>query len=65
MENSNNTSGKTFLFGALIGAALAWFLSPKTGKENRKEALEKVDELKKKVEGKTVKEVLENVFGKN
>lgn len=52
------------LFGALLGGAAAFFLSPKSGKENREMAAKTVKDLKSRYEGKSVDEIAEDVFGK-
>ena len=42
----SKNKGKYFLFGSIIGFLLGLFLAPKKGSELRKEAKEKMDEIK-------------------
>ena len=42
----SKNKGKYFLFGSIVGFLLGLFLAPKKGSELRKEAKEKMDEIK-------------------
>lgn len=49
--------------GALLGGVAAIFLSPKSGKENREMAKEKLADWKKRFEDKPPQEVAKEIFG--
>lgn len=49
--------------GAVLGGVAAFFLSPKTGKENREAAIKKLEEWKQRFEDKTPQEVAKEIFG--
>ncbi len=51
------------LLGALLGGAAAFFLSPKSGKENREMAKKKLAEWKERYEGKSPEEIAKEIFG--
>lgn len=55
--------GAGLVLGALLGGAAAFFLSPKTGKENREMAKKKLAEWKERYEGKTPEEIAKEIFG--
>ncbi|QQS43306.1 YtxH domain-containing protein [Candidatus Roizmanbacteria bacterium] len=55
--------GAGLLLGALLGGAAAFFLSPKTGKENREMAKKKLAEWKERYEGKSPEEIAKEIFG--
>lgn len=55
--------GAGLVLGALLGSAAAFFLSPKTGKENREMAKKKLAEWKKRYEGKSAEEIAKEIFG--
>lgn len=62
---SNKTSFKSgLLFGAVLGGLAAFFLSPKSGKENRELAQSKFEELRKMLKEKKVDEVVKEIYGK-
>ncbi len=55
--------GAGLLLGALLGGAAAFFLSPKSGKENREMAKKKLAEWKERYEGKSPEEIAKEIFG--
>ncbi|MBP9691547.1 hypothetical protein KBD81_05720 [Candidatus Woesebacteria bacterium] len=55
--------GAGIVLGALLGGVAAFFLSPKSGKENRELAKNKLAEWKKKYEGKGPEEIAKEIFG--
>ncbi len=55
--------GTGLLLGALLGGAAAFFLSPKSGKENREMAKKKLEEWKERYEGKSPEEIAREIFG--
>ena len=63
MNNKKTPFSAGIILGALIGGVAAYFLSPRTGKENREMAKEKWDEMKQKMEGKKLDEVIKEIFG--
>jgi len=65
MSDSSKTSkfGLGLLFGALAGGLAAFFLSPKSGPENREMVAKKVKELEKLLKDKNLDEKLKKIFG--
>lgn len=59
-----NSVLKDFIKGAIVGGLLVAFLTPKTGEEMRKVALEKLDELSEKAKNINVEEVRDTIFKK-
>jgi len=59
-----NSMLKDFLKGAIVGGLLVAFLTPKTGEEMRKLALEKLDELRDKAKNVNVEDVRDGIFKK-
>lgn len=55
--------GAGLLFGALLGGAAAFFLSPKSGKENRELAKKKWAALHLTLKTKTKEEIVKEIFG--
>ena len=55
--------GAGLVLGALLGGAAAFFLSPKSGKENREMAKKKLAEWKERYEGKSAEEIAQEIFG--
>ncbi len=62
-KKSGSIFGIGVLLGTVIGGLTAFFLSPKSGKENREDVMKKVGELKKLLEEKHVDEIVKDVFG--
>ncbi len=64
----NQPKKSRFGIGVLIGAALgslaAFFLSPKSGKENREMVLQKLEDIKKLLKNKSLDEIVTEIFGK-
>lgn len=58
---SKKSGAGKFILGAVAGAVAGIFLAPKSGKESRKEALDKANELLLKAKEIDVKEVRENI----
>lgn len=52
------------VLGAVLGGIAAFFLSPKTGKENRDLAREKFDQLRKMLQDKKIDEIVTEIYGK-
>ena len=63
MNNKKSPFGVGIIIGAVLGGVAAYFLSPKSGKENREMAKQKLDEMKKRVEGKSIDEIVKEIFG--
>ena len=49
--------------GTVLGGIAAFFLSPNSGKENRKMVAKKVKELEKLLEDKNVDQIVKDIFG--
>lgn len=65
METQKKSSkfGLGVLTGTVIGAVTAFFLSPKSGKENREMVAKKAEELKKLLEEKEIDKKVKEIFG--
>lgn len=59
-----NSMLKDFIKGAIVGGLVVAFLTPKTGEEMRKLALEKLDELTEKAKNINVEDVRDSIFKK-
>jgi len=55
--------GLTLALGALLGGLAAFFLTPKTGKENRELAKEKIKEFHTALKTKSKEEIVKEIFG--
>jgi len=55
--------GLTLALGALLGGAAAFFLTPKTGKENREHAKKKLQQLHVTLKTKSKEEIVKEIFG--
>jgi len=55
--------GLGLLIGTVIGGIAAFFFSPKSGEENRKEVAKKVKELRKLLEDQEVEKKAKEIFG--
>jgi gas vesicle protein len=62
-QKSDNKFGLGLIFGALVGAVTAFFLTPTTGEENRKKAVEVYEKIKKMVEEGEIDEKAKELFG--
>lgn len=62
--DKKSTFKSGLLFGAILGGLAAFFLSPKSGKENREMAKKKFDELKEKMKDKDLDEIAMEIYGK-
>jgi len=51
------------LIGTIVGGLTAFFLSPKSGKENREEVLKKIQELKKQIEKMEIDKKVKEIYG--
>lgn len=56
--------GLGIVIGTVIGGLAALFLSPKSGKQNRKEVAKKLNQLKKLFHDKEVDKKAKEIFGK-
>ena len=63
MADQKSSFGLGVLFGAVVGGLTAFFLSPKSGKENREDVAKKVQELKKLLEDSHLDERVKEVYG--
>lgn len=63
-DKKKSNFGAGVIVGAAIGGLAAFFLSPKSGKENRKMAMKKYEAIKKMLKGKSMEEVVTEIFGK-
>ncbi|QVK19489.1 YtxH domain-containing protein [Mycoplasmatota bacterium] len=59
-----NSVLKDFIKGAVVGGLAVAFLTPKTGEDMRKVAMEKLDELAEKAKGINAEEVRDGIFNK-
>lgn len=55
--------GLTLVLGALLGGVTAFFLTPKTGKENRELAKKKWQEIHTTLKTKSKEEIVKEIFG--
>lgn len=62
-QNKSNNFGLGVVFGALVGAVTALFLTPTTGEENRKKALEMYEKVKQMVQEGEIEEKAKELFG--
>jgi gas vesicle protein len=62
-QKQSNNFGIGVMFGALVGAVTALFLSPNTGEENRKKALEMYEKVKQMVQEGEIEEKAKELFG--
>lgn len=64
MDNKNSTFKTGLILGAVLGGLTAFFLTPKSGKENREMARKKFEELRSMLRDKKVDEIVMEVYGK-
>ena len=62
-KKSGSFFGLGLVLGSVLGGLTAFFLSPKSGKENREEVAKKIQELKKLLEEKQIDEIVKDIFG--
>src|SRR5450830_312811 len=62
-EKKSSKFGLGLLIGTVLGGLASFFLSPKSGKENRKEVVKKVKQLKKLLEEKEIDKKVKEIFG--
>ncbi len=62
-EKKTSKLGLGILIGTVIGGLAAFFLSPKSGEENREEVTGKIKQLKKLLKDKHVDERVKEIFG--
>lgn len=62
-QKSSSKLGLGLIMGTIVGAISAFFLSPKSGKENREEALKKFRELEEWLKEKEVDVKLKEIYG--
>ena len=64
MSDKKSKFGIGVAFGAVLGGLAAFFLSPRSGPENREMAKKKIDELMKLLKEKNLKEIAVEIYGK-
>ncbi len=62
-EQKSTKFGLGLLLGTVVGGIAAFFLSPKSGPQNRKEVAKKVKQLEKLLKDKEVDKKAKQVFG--
>jgi gas vesicle protein len=62
-QKSSDKFGLGLVFGAIAGAVAAFFLTPTTGEENRKKAMEVYEKVKVMVEEGELDEKAKELFG--
>lgn len=62
-DKRDSKFGAGLLIGALLGSAAALFLSPKTGKDNRKLLSKKIKEFQSSIDDSDIKEQVQKIFG--
>lgn len=62
-EQKKSKFGIGLLVGTVLGGIAALFLSPKSGKQNRKEVAKKLNQLKKLLHDKEVDKKAKEIFG--
>lgn len=64
MANNKKGLGLGILIGTVVGGIAALFLSPKSGKQNRKLVAQKVNKLRKLLQDKDFEKKVKEIFGK-
>ena len=64
MSDKKSKFGIGVAIGALLGGVAAFFLSPRSGPENRKMAMQKIDELIKLLKEKKLQDIAVEIYGK-
>lgn len=62
-QKKSSNFGLGLLIGTVLGGLTSFFLSPKSGEENREEAVKKVKQLRKLLEEKEVDKKVKEIFG--
>lgn len=62
-DQKSSKLGLGLIMGTIVGAITAFFLSPKSGKENREEVLKKFKELEEWLKEKEVDVKLKEIYG--
>lgn len=62
-QKGSGKFGLGLMFGALVGAVTALFLTPTTGEQNRKRALEMYESMKKMVQDGEIEDKARELFG--
>ncbi len=63
MANRDSKFNAGIIFGAVVGGLAAYFLSPRTGKENREMFKKKIKELNKMLEEGELKDRVREIYG--
>jgi len=65
MDNQKKPSrfGLGVLIGTIVGGLTAFFLSPKSGEENREEVLKKIQALKKQIDKMEIDKKVKEIYG--
>ena len=63
LQKKSSRFGLGVLIGTIVGGLTAFFLSPKSGKENREEVLKKIQELKKQIEKMEIDKKVKEIYG--
>lgn len=62
-EHKKSGLGLGLLIGTVVGGLAAFFLAPKSGKQNRKEVAQKLNHLKKLFHDKELHKKVKEIFG--
>lgn len=62
-QNRSSKLGVGLVLGSIIGGLAAFFLSPKSGKENREMVSKKIQEIKIMIEEKKIQERVKEIYG--
>lgn len=64
MSEKKNNFGLGLLIGGLTAGLATFFLTPKSGKENRQDVVELIKKLKQKIDDAKLEEKAKEIFGK-
>lgn len=64
MSEKQNKFGLGLLIGGLTAGLATFFLTPKSGKENRRDVVELIKKLKQKIDDAKLEEKAKEIFGK-
>jgi gas vesicle protein len=62
-EKKSSKLGLGILIGTVIGGLAAFFLSPKSGEENREKVTKKIKQLQKLIKDQHIDEKVKEIFG--